>query len=98
MPVLQQCLLGGTALWPDTALLLAAVGEGIPFPILELCKPPEAVLPGRVLAQGEAGGPFGRVTWEKQQLEMPKSNFQNVLLLFLSPERQQFSGGNCSCL
>lgn len=73
MPVLQQCLLGGTALWLDTALLLAALDEGIPFPTLGQCKPPEAVLPKGLLAWGKWVDHWeGGVTREKGRLEMPK--------------------------
>lgn len=70
MPVLLQCLLGGTALWPDSTV--AAVDESIPFLTLGQCRLPEAVLPRRFLAQEKAGRPFGGVTWKKEQLEMPK--------------------------
>lgn len=104
VPVLQQCPLGGTALWPDTALLLAAVDEGIPShsppwgsaSLLRQCCQ-EACWHG-----GRWGDHFGEITWAKGQPEMPKrqikSKSENVLLLFVSPERQKFSGGNWSCL
>lgn len=54
------------ALWPDAALLLAAVDKGIPFPTLSQCKTPVAVLPRRLLLRGRSrwtvlrGGHLGK--------------------------------------
>ncbi|XP_029890470.1 uncharacterized protein LOC115349846 [Aquila chrysaetos chrysaetos] len=91
--------MGGTAQRPDAALLSAGFGgEGTPG----LCNPREATLPGRVLARrGGQRTTSGGIRVEGQR-EMPKrqlkSNFRNALLLFLSPESEPFSGGDCFCL
>ena len=92
--------MGGAAQQPDAALLSAGVGEGISLLALGLHQPREAAWKGA----GEAGRVAGHFRgtqaegqWEKPKQQL-KANFQNALLLFLSPEREPFSGGDCFCL